>query len=260
MQKDSIITILSSVALSVIASALVVSQSTKTSATTETTAPVAVAEKAPSDIGASIESYLKANPKIVRESLEAAQRQEEQERQRRAEENYKNYINELHNIENSPYIGPKDAKITIVEFFDFNCGYCKRVAPAMMKVIQNNSDVRIILKPVAFLSATSQTAAKALLAANELDSKNVVKFYESLLSSKSSITEATINDELAKAGYNVDEIKKAMDSEVVKKKFEAIAELSRNVEVRGVPTLIINGAPLRAIDYDPIQRAIDRLK
>lgn len=258
MQKESIITILSSVVLSVVASTVVTNQPAKAPA--EAPAPVVANATAPSDINASIESYLKANPKVVREAFEAAQRQEELDRQKRAEQNYKNYLNELHNIENSPYIGPKDAKITIVEFFDFNCGYCKRVAPAMMKVLQNNSDVRIILKPVAFLSATSQTAAKALLAANELDSKNVVKFYEALLSTKSSITETTIYDELSKAGYDVAEIKKAMDSEAVKKKFEAIAELSRNVEVRGVPTLIINGAPLRAIDYDPIQRAIDRLK
>ena len=258
MQKESIITVLSSVLLSVVASAVVTNQSAKAPA--EVTAPAAVATQAPSDIGASIESYLKSNPKIVRESLEAAQRQEEQERQRRAEENYKNHIDELHNTNNSPFIGPKDAKITIVEFFDFNCGYCKRVAPAMMKVIENNSDVRIVLKPVAFLSQTSETAARALLAANELNPKNVVKFYEDLLTSKESISEATIDAALERAGYTVAEIKKAMHSDTVNKNFEEIADLSQRVEVRGVPTLIINGAPLRAIDYAPIQRAIDGLK
>ena len=255
MQKESIITILTSVVLSIVATSVVVKPST-----TSTEAPAPVAQQAPANINASIESYLKSNPKIVREALEAAHRQEEEERQRRSEESYKTHLNELHNTSNSPVLGPKDAKITIVEFFDFNCGYCKRVAPAMKKVLENNSDVRIILKPVAFLSATSQTAAKVLLAANEIDSKKVIKYYEGLLSTKSSITEDVIYNTVKEAGYNVDEIKKMMESEKVKKNFEEITQLSQNVEVRGVPTLIINGSPLRAIDYDPIQNAINNLK
>ncbi|MBR5599456.1 MAG: DsbA family protein [Alphaproteobacteria bacterium] len=254
--KENIITVLSSVVLSVVASSIVVNANNKAPAV----APAPVVAQAPANIDSSVEAYIKANPKVIREAMEAAHRQEEQERQRRSEENYKNYLGELHNIENSPFIGPKDAKITIVEFFDFNCGYCKRVAPAMMKVAKNNPDVRIILKPVAFLSATSQTAAKALLAANEIDSKKFINFYEALLSSKNSITEDVIYDTVKEAGYNIEEIKKMMDGEVVNKKFNEIAELSRNVEVRGVPTLIINGSPLRAIDYDPIQNAINRLK
>ena len=258
MQKESIITILSSVLLSVIVSTTLAKQ---TPATIAPVAPVAqpqAAAEVPSNLDASIENFLKSNPTIIRETLELAAQKEREEEEKRIAESYKQNIDELHNIKNSPYIGPKDAKITIVEFFDFNCGYCKRVAPAMMQIIKKNPDVRVILKPVAFLRDTSATAAKALLATAE--EGKFVEFYESLLTQNGQITETVIFEHIEKAGLDVAKIKKLMESDKVKKNFEEIAELSRTVQVRGVPTLIINGSPLRAIDEAPIQDAINNLR
>lgn len=248
MQKESIITILASVILSVGISAAV----TSCGKTKEVAAPSAT------DLGTSIESYLKSNPSIIRETLELAARKEQEEAEKRIAENYKKNIDELHNIENSPYVGPKDAKITIVEFFDFNCGYCKRLAPALMKVLKDNPDVRFVFKPVGFLGPTSQTAAKAVLAAHEQG--KFIELYEALLSFNGRITDEVIDEQIKKVGLDLEATKKLMAESKITEKFEDIAQLSRKVEVRGVPTLIINGAPLRTIDAGPIQTAIDNLK
>lgn len=249
MQKESIITILASVILSVGISAAVTSCGKKE--------PVATAPSA-TDLGTSIETYLKSNPSIIRETLELAARKEQEEAEKRIAENYKKNIDELHNIENSPYVGPKDAKVTIVEFFDFNCGYCKRLAPALMKVLKDNPDVRFVFKPVGFLGPTSLTAAKAVLAAHEQG--KFIELYEALLSFNGRITDEVIDEQITKVGLDLDATKKLMSDSKITKKFEDIAQLSRKVEVRGVPTLIINGAPLRTIDAGPIQAAIDNLK
>ena len=249
MQKESIITILASVILSVGISAAVTSCGKKE--------PVAAAPSA-TDLGTSIETYLKSNPSIIRETLELAARKEQEEAEKRIAENYKKNIDELHNIENSPYVGPKDAKVTIVEFFDFNCGYCKRLAPALMKVLKDNPDVRFVFKPVGFLGPTSLTAAKAVLAAHEQG--KFIELYEALLSFNGRITDEVIDEQITKVGLDLDATKKLMSDSKITKKFEDIAQLSRKVEVRGVPTLIINGAPLRTIDAGPIQSAIDNLK
>ena len=247
MQKESIITILASVILSVGISAAVTSCGKKEVAT----APAA-------DVNASIESYLKSNPNIIRETLELAARKEQEEAEKRIAENYKKNIDELHNIKNSPYVGPKDAKITIVEFFDFNCGYCKRLAPALTKVIKDNPDVRFVFKPVGFLGPTSLTAAKAVLAAHEQG--KFFELYEALLSFNGRITDEVIDEQINKVGLDLDATKKLMESDKVAKNFDEIAQLSRKVEVRGVPTLIINGEALRTIDAAPIQSAINNLK
>lgn len=249
MQKESIITILASVILSVGISAAVTSCGKKE--------PVATAPSA-TDLGTSIETYLKSNPSIIRETLELAARKEQEEAEKRIAENYKKNIDELHNIENSPYVGPKDAKITIVEFFDFNCGYCKRLAPALTKVMKDNPDVRFVFKPVGFLGPTSQTAAKAVLAAHEQG--KFIELYEALLSFNGRITDEVIDEQIKKVGLDLEATKKLMAESKITEKFEDIAQLSRKVEVRGVPTLIINGSPLRTIDAGPIQSAIDNLK
>ncbi len=245
MQKENIITILASVALSVLVSTAVAPKNK---------------EVAPAvhNINASIESYLKSNPTIIRETLELAARKEQEEAEKRVLESYKANIDELHNTDNLLYVGPKDAKITIVEFFDFNCGYCKRLAPALLKAIKNNPDVRVVFKPVGFLGETSETAAKAILAAAEKG--KFFEIYEGLLTYNGRITNEVIDEQIKKAGLNVDEIKELMKTTSIDKKFEDVAALSRKVEVRGVPTMIINGSPLRTIDYEPIQRAIDNLK
>lgn len=247
MQKENIITILASVILSVLVCAVTTSGN-KTATTTT----------APKNIGESIEAYLKENPMIIRETLELAAQKEQEEAERRIAESYKANLDELNNAENSPFVGPKDAKITIVEFFDFNCGYCKRLAPALLKIIKENPDVKVVFKPVGFLGPTSQTSAKALLAAAQKG--KFFELYEGLLTFNGRITEEVIDEQIKKAGLDVEEIKKLMNSDKVNKNFEEIAILSQKVEVRGVPTLIINGKPLRAIDFDPIQNAINNLK
>lgn len=252
MQNDKLVNVLISVVASFIVSFFV---TITLAGKTETVNTVNTADI---NIDKSIEDYLMNNPSVIRRTLELAAQQERAEAERRVAENYKNNIDELHNTDNSPFVGPKDAKITIVEFFDFNCGYCKRLAPAMMKVIKANPDVRVIMKPVAFLAPSSESAAKALLAASEQG--KFIELYEGLLTHNGQITEDVINEKIKASGLDVTKTRDLMKSEKIVKNFEEIAKLSQKVEVRGVPTMIINGTPLQAYDQDQIQQVIDSLK
>ena len=242
--KDNIITVLVSVIASIIFSALVVGKVPST-ATNNT-----------QDLNQAIENYLLENPSKIREALELAAKQEQIEAQKRIAENYKNNWKDLSTADNSPFIGPKDAKVTIVEFFDFNCGYCKRLAPELMKVIKANKDVKFVFKPVTFLGSIQ--TAKAAMAANKQG--KFIEVYEAFLTHNGQVTPEVIDEVLAKAGLDVAETKKIMESDEIKKALADITELSHKIEVRGVPTLIINGEPLQAIEEGPIQNAINNLK
>lgn len=242
--KDNIITVLVSVIASIIFSALVVGKVPST--TTNNT----------QDLNQAIENYLLENPSKIREALELAAKQEQIEAQKRIAENYKNNWKDLSTADNSPFIGPKDAKVTIVEFFDFNCGYCKRLAPELMKVIKANKDVKFVFKPVTFLGSIQ--TAKAAMAANKQG--KFIEVYEAFLTHNGQVTPEVIDEVLAKAGLDVAETKKIMESDEIKKALADITELSHKIEVRGVPTLIINGEPLQAIEEGPIQNAINNLK
>lgn len=246
MNKDNIITILVSVIASVVFSVALAANVTGKKAAT---ADVANVDQA-------IESYLMENPTIVRKALEAAAEQERAEAQKRVAEAYKANIEELNNADNSPFVGPKEAKVTVVEFFDFNCGYCRRLAPDLMKVIKANPDVKFVFKPVTFLG--SMEIAKAAMAANEQG--KFLEVYEGFLTHNGQIDSAVIEEIIKKAGLDVAKTKEIMESKKVKDSLSAITELSHTVSIQGVPTLILNGEPLQAIEAAPIQEAINNAK
>lgn len=247
MNKDNIITVLVSIIASVAFSvALVGSSANKSSAKIGNS----------QDLNQAIEDYLMTNPSKVREALELAAQQEQLEAQKRVAENYKNNWEDLKNSDSSPFVGPKDAKIAVVEFFDFNCGYCKRLAPELMKVIKANKDVKFVFKPVTFLG--SKPIAQAALAAGKQG--KFLEVYEAFMTHQGQITSDVIDEVIKKAGLDLEKTKKIMESDEVRKDLASITELSQKVEVRGVPTLVINGEPLQAIEQGPIQNAIDKLK
>ena len=244
MQKNTITTVLVSVVASVVVSS-VVALSVAGGKSSEST-----------NMNQAIENYLMANPLKIRDSLQLAAEQERIEAEKRAAEAFKANIEELNNDENSPFIGPKDAKVTIVEFFDFNCGYCKRLAPVMAKVIKANPDVKFVFKPVTFLG--SMPVAKAAMAAYKQG--KFLEVYDALLNHKGQLTAEVINEKIAAAGLDADKTKEIMDSEEVSSALSKISALSNKVGIRGVPTLVINGTPLQAYDETQIQNAIDNLK
>ena len=245
MNKDNITTVLISVIASVIVSVVLAS---------------VVAGKSSNgnaqNMNQTIEDYLMNNPLKVREALVLAEQQEQIEAQKRIAESYKANIKELNNADNSPFVGPKDAKVTIVEFFDFNCGYCKRLAPTMMKVIKANPDVKFVFKPVTFLG--SLPTAKAAMAANKQG--KFLEVYEALLTHNGQVTPAVVDEAIKAAGLDLAKTKEIMESKEIKDALDDITNLSQKVSIRGVPTLIINGEPLQAIDQGPIQNAIDNAK
>jgi protein-disulfide isomerase len=244
MQKNTITTVLVSVVASVVVSS-VVALGVAGGKSSEST-----------NMNQAIENYLMANPLKIHESLQLAAEQERIEAEKRAAEAFKTNMEELNNDENSPFVGPKDAKVTIVEFFDFNCGYCKRLAPAMAKVIKANPDVKFVFKPVTFLG--SMPVAKAAMAAHKQG--KFLEVYESLLNHKGQLTADVINEKIKEAGLDVEKTKEIMDSEEVSSALSKISSLSNKVGIRGVPTLVINGSPLQAFDETQIQKAIDNLK
>ena len=159
---------------------------------------------------------------------------------------------------NTPFVGAADAEKVVVEFYDYSCGYCHRLFPELKTVMANNGDVKFAFKPLTFVSPISEYAARAALAANKQG--KFLEVYEALLTHNGQVTTAVIEDIIKKAGLDVEKTKKLMESDEIAKEISAIAGLSQKVQIRGVPTLIMNGEALQAIDADTIQNAINNVK
>src|SRR5215470_11465322 len=104
-----------------------------------------------------------------------------------------------------PVVGNPDGDITIVEWFDFNCPYCRRLEPELRQVVQDDGKVRLVMKDWPILGPVSVTAARTALAAKYQDKYH--QAHDAMMGVSSRLTEPRINELLAAAGVDMDRLK-----------------------------------------------------
>src|ERR1051325_1346579 len=138
-----------------------------------------------------------------------------------------------------PVAGNAQGDVTIVEYFDYNCPYCRKLEPELRQVVQDDGKVRLVYKDWPVLGPVSIAAARMALATKYQD--KYVAAHDALMSSASRLTEPRIRELLAEAGIDVD--RAAKDLETNAKAIDAI--LARNNDqatafgFRGTPSFII---------------------
>lgn len=201
-------------------------------------------------IGKAAETYFKRMEETARQRQARAQEIE-------LEEQFKNPVKI--EIGNSPVKGPKDAKVTIIEFSDYQCPYCKRgkdVMAAIAKAYPN--DVKIAFKnlPLAFHQEAG-SAAKAALAAGKQN-----KFWEMhdlLFDNQSQLGQTFYEKSAADLGLNVEKFKKDMISAEIEKQIEEDTQLAQKHGIGGTPGFFVNGVAVRgAYPLEHFKMIIDR--
>ena len=203
-----------------------------------------------------VASILNENPQMVIDAFNSYQEQQRAEAEKAAMEAMQKYIPDLVSTENALYVGPEDAKITVVEFFDFSCGYCKRLAPELEKTIAANGDVKFIFKPLTFLGSAYQ-AKGAYAAANQ---GKFIEYYTAVMAANGRLNEASVDAIAEKIGLDMEQFKADLAADKVVEKLGKIAELADNLQVRGVPSVFVNGKPAHAMNADELQKIIDEAK
>ena len=139
----------------------------------------------------------------------------------------------------NPVFGNPDGDITIVEWFDFNCPYCRKLEPELRQVVQDDGKVRLVLKDWPILGPVSVAAARMALACKYQGKYD--KAHDAMIGISSKLTEPRIDELLAGAGVNVDRAKKDLAANV--KAIDAM--LARNNETaeglgfQGTPAFIV---------------------
>ena len=190
--------------------------------------------------------------------MQSFEEQQRAEALKKIEENIKANAEELYNRANDGIIGNPDGKIVLVEFFDYSCGFCGKLYPALKQVVENNPDLKVVAKPMAFLSPASKYAAEASLAA--VEQGKFADVYKALFEIEGRLDEAKINAAIEKTGINMEKLKAEMNSQKVQDNMKSISELAGKIQVSGVPTLIINDKILQTLEASVIQEAIDAAK
>ena len=203
---------------------------------------------------AEIRNFILQNPEIIAEALQKYEQQQREKREGQAAELHIIYAQDIMSHEGVPFIGPEDAKVTVTEFFDFSCGYCKKLSPEIEKIIADNADVKFVFKPLTFVSPVSGYQAKASFAA--FNQGKFLEFYKGVLQGNAN-SEELVDEIAGNAGVDMEKYKADIKSEEINRHISDVSSFAQKIQVNGVPTVFINGKQVNGRSAAELQAAID---
>ena len=237
---------------SMAASALVLAGTTTT---TTTPAPAMAAAPAftPAQVNAMhtiIHDYLVANPEVLVEASRTLQAQQQKKMEAAAMGAIAQNKAKLFDDAQSPSVGEKTAPVTLVEFFDYQCGHCREMAPSVEQLISKDKNVRVVFKELPIFGGASNYAAKAALAVAMQPGKYYA-FHNALLTSNGPLNKDSIMAIAKKAGVDVAKMSKDMDAPSVEQQLKANFELAQSLKVMGTPTFVIGNKAETSFRFIP---------
>ena len=149
-------------------------------------------------------------------------------------------------IYNSPHqvvLGNPQGNVTMVEFFDYNCGYCKHALPDMLTLLKTDPNLKFVLKEFPVLGEGSVEAAHVAVAARMQDAtgKKYIEFHQKLLGGRGPADKARALAVAKDVGFDMARIEKDMSSDEVKKTIEENLKLADLIGVNGTPSYVVGG-------------------
>ena len=203
-------------------------------------------------IEAIIHDYLMQNPDVLIEALRAAEDKANRDADAKAALVLKDRRDEVFDDPATPVGGNPQGDVTIVEFFDYRCPYCKQVQPALQKLLDEDHKLRFVYKEMPVLGAPSVTAAHAALAAR-LQGKYET-FHAAMMGTKGQITDEVVYQVAGSIGLDVDRLKRDMAAPEIDRALKANLALANALDIRGTPGFIIGEHIVPgAIDLDALK-------
>lgn len=157
--------------------------------------------------------------------------------------------------------GNPDGDVTIVEFSDYRCSYCKRAHPHVQAVLEADPNVRLIVKEFPILGPDSLAAARLALAAHDIDPAKFARLNHDLMEFRGNLTEAVAYRLAADAGFEIETLKERAASPDITERIGANHALADALGIQGTPSFIIGGQVVRGyIETDAMLAAIDQAR
>lgn len=213
------------------------------------------------DVEKIVAQWIADNPKAIIESVSNMQREESQKKVQDAQKNIKARKADLESA-SSPAHAPAGYDVTVIEFFDYSCGYCKKVQSTVKELIEQDKKVRVIFKEFPILGQASLEMSQVAVAVQLLDSNAYLKFHDRLMASTQRGKAAALA--VAKeVGINVavlEEVLNSRESEIAQI-IENNAELGRSIGINGTPAFVIGEELIPgAVDLSTLKSKVAALR
>jgi protein-disulfide isomerase len=211
------------------------------------------------EIGTIIKEYLLAHPDVMQDvmaELEKRQQAAETEKHRAAViENKATLFSSPHQV----VLGNPQGNVTMVEFFDYNCGFCKRAMSDMFDLIKTDSNLKFVLKEFPVLGEGSVEAAHVAVAARMQDAtgKKYIEFHQKLLGGRGGADKSRALAVAKEVGFDMARIEKDMNSDEVKKTIDENLKLADALGVNGTPSYVVGDeVVIGAVGIDSLREKI----
>lgn len=186
-----------------------------------------------------VREYLRDNPEVLVDAIRALQTKQEAKDGERAKAGLSSLRSELENDPSSPVAGNPKGNVTIVEFFDYRCGFCKKALPTIMELLKTDGNIRYVFREYPILGEESQVAARAALAVWSIDKEKYMPFHSALMSSKGGLSEPKVFSIAAEVGVDIAKLRTAISDPSIEKILKRNYELAEALGINGTPAFII---------------------
>lgn len=210
-----------------------------------------------------VKNYLVQHPEVLQDAMDALDKRQKEADAEKARTTIKDNKATIFNSAHQVVLGNPDGNVTMVEFFDYNCAYCKRALPDMLSLLKTDPDLKFVLKEFPVLGPGSVEAAHVAVAARMQDpsGKKYIEFHQKLLGGRGPADKARALAVAKDVGFDMTRIEKDMNSDEVKDTIDEDMKLADELGVSGTPSYVVGDqVVVGAVGLDELREKIKDLR
>jgi protein-disulfide isomerase len=206
-----------------------------------------------------VKNYLVQHPEVLQDAMEALEKRQKEADAEKARSTIKDNKATIFNSTHQVVLGNPQGSVTMVEFFDYNCAFCKRALPDMVELLKTDPDLKFVLKEFPVLGPGSVEAAHVAVAARMQDpsGNKYLDFHQKLLGGRGPADKARALAVARDAGFDMTRLEKDMNSDEVKATIEENMRLADALGVNGTPSYVVGDeVVVGAVGFDELRAKI----
>jgi protein-disulfide isomerase len=220
---------------------------------------IAAGEMSQDQFDQRIHDYILAHPEVIMEALQSLDARQREAEAKAAKAALAARADEIFRDPASPVGGNASGDVTMVEFFDYNCPYCRQVAPIMAQAAADDPQLRIVYKEFPILGPDSVFAAKAALAAQRQG--KYAEFHKALYDARTRVNETIVLRIAAELGLDVPRLKTDMQLPDIQAAIDKNAQLAQALKISGTPGFVVGDQIFPgATDLATMKKLIDHAR
>ncbi|MGJ8529261.1 thioredoxin domain-containing protein [Maritalea sp.] len=214
-----------------------------------------------SEMGPVIESYLMANPSLLQRMSAALQEETERAQNSKAQAALASMKAPIYDDPDHVVLGNPEGDVTLVEFFDYNCGFCRQALADVLQLLDEDKNVRLILKEFPILSQGSVDAARIAILVGRDENVNYLDFHTQLFASRGQIDKSKALAAAAALGMNPIELELQMGNESVSDAIGRTYQVADALGISSTPNFILGDELLRgAVGIEEMRKKVKNMR